>query len=542
VGAVLSPGETLFGLLESSASSHGDRVALEMSFGGDPVTYAELLAMAGAAASGLQAAGFRRGDALAVWLPSGVEWVVLHFAAARLGLLMVPLNTRYRAAEVGHLLGTAQAKGLVFMPSFHGIDFSAMVAEVLGSGAAASVRTLVTVGQDPRPDLDGADLRVLPYADLLAGGAASPAEPGEAGDLVVVFGTSGTTSFPKLASHDQRTVARHVRNAAAALHVGQHDRMLCFLPFCGTFGFVALMVVLATGARAVVQPVYGHDEAVEAIERHGVTMLFAMEPVYRGLFAAAGAGPEAFRTWDRGVIAGMTARDLVDRAERQYGLALTNVYGSSELFAIAAVWDPAEPAETRALPGGRLVEHDMHVRAVDPAEGAVLPEGEPGELQFSGYNVTRGYLANEAANAQAFTADGWFRSGDRGRVLEGGRAFEYQARISDTLRLRGYLVAPAEIEDFLRTHGSVVEAQVVGVADPARGEDRAVAFVRARPGARLDPEEIRAYCRSQLAGWKVPDVVQQVEAYPTTPSANGDKVQKNRLRDMAADLLGLTDT
>lgn len=540
----MSSPQTLLDMLQGSARSTPQAVALEMCDSGALVTYAELLAQAEKGAAGLHAAGFRRGDSIAMWLPSSIEWVVLEFAAASLGILVVPLNTRYKAAEVAHLLGVGRADGLVFMPSFHGIDFAGMVQEVLAATSPGDdkLRLLITVGNELPIGFHRGRREILPYELLLTRTeSGSTREAGGPDDLVNVFGTSGTTSFPKLASHDQKTIVRHVDNAARALHLGPEDRMLCFLPFCGTFGFVALMGTLSAGGRAIVQPVYGHDAAVDAIRSREVTILLATEAIVRGLFAASGAGPEAFRTWDRGVVAGANVRDLVDRAGREFDLSLTNVYGSSELFAVMAVWDPSESPQVRATPGGRLVEDDMHVRVVDSQTGAAAADGESGELQFSGYNVTTGYLSNEKANASAFTADGWYRSNDRGRVLEDGRAFEYQSRLADTLRLRGYLVSPAEIEEFLVSHESLAEAQVVGVRDDATGEDRAVAFVKLAPGASIEPAEVRQYCRSNLASWKAPDIVLLVDSYPITPSANGEKVQKNRLREMAAEALATQD-
>lgn len=532
--------ETMLDLLRGSAASHGSAEALRMCDGDEYVTYEELLARVEIAAAGLHAAGFRRGDSIALWLPSSIEWVVLEFAAAGLGILVVPLNTRYKPAEVAHLLGVGRADALIFSPGFHGIDFAGMVSEVLATttdDVRARLRLLMTVGGELPADFDTGGRTVLRFETLMATETTDVPWAGQPDDLMNVFGTSGTTSFPKLASQDQKTIVRHARTAARALHLGPADRMLCFLPFCGTFGFVALTATLAAGGRAVVQPVYGHDAAVEAVRAHDITHLLSTEAIIRGMFGAPGAGPDAFATWNRGVVAGVNVRDLLDRAQREWDLTLTNVYGSSELFAVMAVWDPADPAHVRAVPGGRLVDDDIHVRVVDPGTGEPVPEGEAGELQFSGYNVTRGYLSNEQANAAAFTADGWYRSNDRGRALEGGRAFEYQARLADTLRLRGYLVSPGEIEEFLVSTESVAEAQVVGVRDDSTGDDRAVAFVKAVPGSSPDPEQLRAACRQSLANWKVPDVIVLVESYPTTPSANGEKVQKNRLREMAVEAL-----
>ena len=540
----MSTPETMLDLLRSGGAVNGSSPALVMSDSGEELTYAELMARVDTAAAALQAAGFRRGDSIAMWLPNCFEWVVLEFAAAGLGILVVPLNPRYKPGEVAHLLKVGRADGLVFMPSFHGIDFASMVEQVFENAdpeVLSRLRLVVTVNGVVPAGFGSRGIRVAGYEDLMASGASATATfHGQPDDLVNVFGTSGTTSFPKLASHDQKTTVRHVRNASRALRLGPDERMLCFLPFCGTLGFVVLMSTLVAGGCAVVQAVYTHDGAVRAVRSRDITFLVSSEPILRGMFAAEEAGPDAFRTWKRGVVSSFAIRDLVDRAESEWGIALVNAYGSSEIWALAGTWDTAEPPEIRSIPGGRLVSDDMYVRAADPQTGEPVPDGELGELQFSGFNLTRGYLSNDEANAKAFTADGWYRSGDRGRVLEGGRAFEFQSRLADTLRLRGYLVNPVEIEEFLMTHPAVEEAQVVGVPVEGSGEDRAVAFVRVVDGATLDGEEARQYCRANLAGWKVPDVVEIVDSYPLIYSANATKVQKTKLREMAAELLSVS--
>lgn len=531
---------TMIGMLRASAERTPSATALELADGSASISYADLLARAENVSAGLADAGLTRGDSLALWLPNGIEWVVLEFAAASLGVLVVPLNTRYKVHEVAHLLGVGRVRALVLMPEFHGIDFGGMAREAVDVAAkdGHQVEMIATLGAELGADFGHDQLRRLRVEDLeRARRAPGFEERGEPEDLVNVFGTSGTTSFPKLASHVQGVIVRHAHNAARAALITRSERSLGHLPFCGTFGFVPLTATLAVGGCVVVLPVYTHEAAVEAIEKRGVTYLATTEAIVRGILGVEGLTSGALRTWERGIVGGTSVTELVVAAGR-HGVALTNVYGSSEVFGLMAMWQPDEDVSVRATAGGRLVGADMHVRAVDPETGETVTEGEIGELQFGGFNVTRGYLANDAANEKAFTTDGWYRSGDRGRVLQDGRAFEYHSRLADTLRLRGYLVSPAEIEEFLVSHPAVDDAYVVGLPDPTTGEDRAFAFVRPLPGRELDPAEAAAYCRENLAAWKVPEAFFVREELPTTPSANGDKVQKNRLREIAAEAVG----
>jgi fatty-acyl-CoA synthase len=230
--------------------------------------------------------------------------------------------------------------------------------------------------------------------------------------------------------------------------------------------------------------------------------------------------------------AGATLQEVVDRAKADFGFRVSNVYGSSEVLALAAFWDFERASTLCGTAGGRLVSDAMRVRCVD-AEGHRVGRGQPGELQFAGPLLTCGYLANDAATRSAFSEDGWFKSKDLGSVSDAdGREFHYVSRLDDAIRLKGFLVSPGEIESMLQTHPAVAAAQVVGV--PQRGgEELAAAFVTLHAGASVDPEHLRDHCRARMASYKVPALLEIVERFPTTLSANGDKVMKNRLRDMA---------
>lgn len=532
---------TMYEVLRRRAEQAGQSPALELAgLRDETVTYSELRERVDEVAAGLSRLGLQRGSSIAIWLPNSIEWVVLQLAAAKLGLLVIPLNTRYRTLELVHLLHVSDAAALVYTPSFNRIDFQAMVADVLAklrvAGQGDRLRLLITVNWDDRAAgvPDGGEATVVPYGDLLRAGAAqdSPTE-GQPDDLTVVFGTSGTTSFPKLASHNQRTITQHGENAARALEISNRDAMLCGLPFCGTYGFVALMATLSAGAKAVVMPLFKPDLAVQAIASHRATCLAATSAMVGSLLETAGDQPTALQPLRRVAVAGTSVHALVEGDGERLGISMTNVYGSSEALALMALWPSSEPASVRSIPGGRLVGPDMCVRVADSVTGAVLPDGEYGELQFAGYNVTQGYLQNPDANRQVFTEDGWLRSKDRGRVLEYGRSFEYETRMSDTLRLKGFLTNPSEIEEFLLTHPNVAAVQVVGTIDQDTGEDVAVAFVQSLSGSLLNEQELLDYCRASIANFKVPTRIVQLAEYPTTPSANGEKVQKNRLREMA---------
>ena len=200
-----------------------------------------------------------------------------------------------------------------------------------------------------------------------------------------------------------------------------------------------------------------------------------------------------------------------------------------------STWPPEAPTARRARGGGYLVSPEMQVRCVAPDTGAPQPPGEPGELQLHGCNVLACYLGNPAATAASMTADGWFRSGDLG-YLEPDGAFVFLASLKDSLRLGGYLVDPQEVEEQLQEHPAVEIAQLVGVWREHQG-DVPVAFVRLRPGAQADEQELLGFLRHQMASYKVPRRILFVDEFPSTDGANGRKIQKSRLREIAQEQL-----
>ena len=488
-------------------------------FGEQSFTRGELAAAAADAAHSLLSAGFRQGDVLAVWLPDSPAWLQLLFAAAAIGVIVVPVSTRYRIEEADYAIRQSRAKGLVIPTRFLDYDYS---------GAADSLKS------------DNPALEYVLKVDIDAGFVRSSGR--ESADVLgalldrpfITFSTSGTTGHPKLALHSQAGIARHAHNVARALDVQAGDVMLCALPLYGVLGFVQAMAAIAAGAACVLMPVFKGEEAARAIERHGVTHCFGSDGLFDRIFAATGY---SLATWRRGgftEFAGLGPA-ICRKAEQDLNLLLTGLYGMSECLAIAVTRYPNEDPQVRSLGGGSPVSPEIRLRVVDIDSGLEVEDGQQGELQISGYNVMTGYLHNEAATASAFTADGWFRTGDL--VQRTASGFIYLARLNDGLRLSGYLVDPSEIEHFLTRHERVVGAQVVAVKRPGIG-DVAVAFVRANDGD-ISEAELLAYCKAGMANYKVPRRIVFVDEFPERAGPNGVKILKTRLREMAAAELSL---
>lgn len=535
---------TVYDLLVRSADRWPNSAAVidESELGAGKVhTYSELLTNANEIAGGLAELGIRRGDAIALFLPNCQQWPTIFFAAAKLGVLVVPLNTRYRANEIYHLLRTSKARALITAPLFEGIDFGSRLDEVWTlyrqSPDDLTLEWFITIGGDaaiPLPEL----VTTVPFEKLAANQKAAlpPARPT---DPLIVFGTSGTTSAPKLAVHTQATVALHAPAVAVRERLSESTVQLNVLSLNGTFGFVPFIAGVVSGSTQVLLPAFDQKRIVDAVAAHRITYLVSAEGPLRDLLAESSFRSLEPQTLTSVVTAGTAISDIVSSAD-ELGIMATNVYGSSELFAFAGKWSGEEDTATRITAGGTLVDESMKVRIVSPDDPAnVLETGEWGELQFAGSTLFVEYLNNPAATAQARTSDGWFRTGDLGCVNADGRSFEYRSRMGDSMRLKGYLVNPADIETTLNLHPATATAQVVSVRDHRSGDDLAVAFVRLHVGESATEDELLAHCKKNLASFKVPTRIRVVDNFPTTASANGDKIRKDKLRAQAAWVLDI---
>ncbi|MFD2396269.1 AMP-binding protein [Prauserella oleivorans] len=376
-------------------------------------------------------------------------------------------------------------------------------------------------------DVGGGTWRPGPARDL-------PAPEATDGDeLAVAFTTSGSTGKPKLAAHRESAVVAHARADAAALGIGDGDVVVCALPLSGVFGFSTALAGVAGGAACLLEPVFDGTAVVADMARWRATHLVGGDDLVSKLAAAWQASPRPLPAWRWLGMADFIGKthELARWAEQEFGTHATGVYGSSEVFALTACWPGDEPAPRRWRGGGRLVSGRIQARVADPVTEESLPAGHQGELQLRGYNVVDAYLGDPDAGVRSFTTDGWFRTGDLVE-LDADGAVTYVCRMGDVLRLHGFLVDPAEIEQRLAEHHAVSVAKVVGV----RGDDgfeRAVAYVvPVSPGA-VDAAELREWCGATLATFKVPSAIELLDEMPTTSGTNGTKIRAATLREWA---------
>jgi fatty-acyl-CoA synthase len=506
-------------VLDAMVASQGERPAV--LFQDQGLTYRELQRDANRLAGGLAACGLTKGDRIAVWLPSGLDWVRLQFASARLGLVLVPLSTRFKAGEAEYTLRQSDAEALVLPDDWHGIDFLDRLGPVAPDRFPA-LRHLIVRGARRPPG-------ALAFEELATHTAAGPWPPVRPEDPALMLYTSGTTGFPKGAVLTHRNIVYNAFHMARRQHVTPADRLLVAPPLFHVFGCVnGVIGYLTHGASVVVQEIFEPGETLALVERHRCTALYSTTTMFQMLLEQPGLASCDRRSLRTGMIGSMPVPETVMRAvvERLGASEIVNSYGQTE--APVSLLNEAGVGLAVLLKGVGPPLPGVELRLVNPASGEPVSSGEDGEICVRGPHVMQGYHRAPEKTAEAIDAEGWLHSGDLAREVGDG-LYRITGRLKDMYINGGLKVYPAEVENVLYRHPAVLQVAIVGVPEPRLGEV-GHAFVRQRPGVPVDAAALIAFVRDRLAGYKVPRAVTFVDSFPLTP--NG-KIQKFRLREMA---------
>lgn len=495
-------------------------------------------------ARALMAAGVAKGDHVALWLNNSDHWIFIMAAVARIGAVLVPINTRFRAHDLDYVLRQSDSAFLITHDVSGPIDYLAIVREVVAlpeTGDAVAdpsfpkLRKVFVLGDAAYPGT--ADWRdALAGADAVTPDALEArADAVSAEDVALIMYTSGTTGFPKGAMHDHRAV-RNVDERGFRMAICANDTILNYLPLFHLFGFSeGAMMSLATGARQIVTETFDPDASLDLVERERVTVVHGFEAHVKALNEAQTARPRDLSSLRTGIFgAGPHSATPVLRAGGRILAPVRPVSG----FGMTEVWvgvalnalddDEERRFETSGYPCPGYV-----VRIVDPATGAPLGPGAEGELQVRGRYLMLGYYKKPDETAASYTPDGWFRTGDTAIWREDGY-MRFLGRYKDMLKVGGENVDPMEVEGLLLEHPDVHQVAVVGRRDP-RLSEVAVAYVQAVDGAAISAEDVIAYCRGKVASFKIPRDVVFVEDFPMTASG---KIRKVELRADAAERFG----
>ncbi len=488
----------------------------------DSVSYSALARRAGQVAAALRGRGIRRGDRVGLLVNNRIEWLEVFFGAAALGAVVVPFSTWSKRAELDFVIGDSGVRCLFTIGRFGEQDFSADIAALRTDAKHRQLQFVVRIGDAPSAG-------ELPYADFVCGDPLLPLAPGEgasATDPVLILYTSGSSSRPKAVPLDHFGVIENGFNIGERQGLTPADRVLVAPPLFWAYGGInALPATITHGATLVLQSRFEAGEALDLIERHRCTSIYTLPAMTNALLAHPTFSRERTRSLRTGLTIG-SPQDVINAVEGLGASELCNVYGQTETYGNCCVTWHHWPLERRATGQGEPLP-GVHVRIVDDA-GTAVPAGAVGHVEVSGYQ-TRGYGgASAAQNAEAFTADGYFRTGDLGSLAPDG-TFRFAGRSSEMIKRMGINVSPAEIEEILQQHPEVGIAGVVGLPDPEKGEI-VVAFVVPKPGTEPTPEALIAHCRAVASRYKVPDRIDLSDSLPLTVTG---KVMRRELKAIA---------
>jgi acyl-CoA synthetase (AMP-forming)/AMP-acid ligase II len=515
---------TLGAQLDGAATRFGEEEFLVE--GERRVSFAAAAQLVHAAARGFIAAGIERGDRVAIWAPNSIDWVIACLGFQYIGATLVPLNTRYKAAEAADVIRRSGARLLLTVSDFLEVDYVSMLRES-GEELPDLEQIVVLAG----PERDG----TISWADFVARGEmvdegelrtrAAAVEPDDVSDLVY---TSGTTGQPKGVMLTHRQTLRTVSVWSDTLGFRRGDRYLVLNPFFHVFGYkYGWVTALMVGCVAYPLAVFDPGALLELIESESINVVPGQPTIFQGLMDHPSRPGRDLGSVRLGIVGSTSIPAKVVRDMRDV-LGFTEVvtgYGLTETNGIATLFSNEDDLELVAQAVGRPIE-GVEIEIFD-SEGTPLPRGEEGEVVIRGYNVMKGYFEDPEQTAAAI-ADGWLHSGDLGYLGEDG-LLRITGRLKDMVIVGGFNVYPAEIEGLLLGHPGVREAAVVGIPDERLGEVP-VAFVVPREGAELEPDELRGWARERLANFKVPRSFRIVPALPY--SAIG-KLDKGKLREEA---------
>jgi fatty-acyl-CoA synthase len=533
--------------LRTAVAGGAGRVALVVPHQAVRYTYGELDAEVERLARGLVAAGLEPGDRIGIWAPNCVEWVLTMFAAARAGLILVNINPAYRSHELEYSLRLVGCRALVFAERFKGSDYVAMLQALLPELTASApgalhaprfpeLRLLVQIGAAPAPGC-------LSFAALTAlGGAAEGARLAalapalDPDDAYNIQFTSGTTGMPKGATLSHFNIVNNAYFCGTRLRLTDRDRVCIPVPLYHCFGMV-MGVLLATvyGATSVFPADSFEPGAVLAtVEAERCTVLHGVPTMFIGELEHPEFGRFDLSSLRTGIMAGSPCPIAVMRRviETMHMSEVTICYGMTETSPVSFQSCHDDALERRVGTVGRVHPH-VQVKVVD-RDGRVTPRGVAGELLTRGYSVMRGYWNEPERTREAIDPAGWMHTGDLAVIDEAGYC-NIVGRVKDLIIRGGENISPREVEEFLYRHPAVLDVAVVGVPDHKYGE-AVCACIRLRSGMTATEEEVREFCRAQIAHFKVPRYVRFVDSFPLTVTG---KVQKYLIRQRVAAELGL---
>jgi fatty-acyl-CoA synthase len=525
-------GETIGANLTRTAAAFGDRDAVVDVPAGRRWTYAQLDADTDTLARGLIAAGIKAGDRVGIWAPNRAEWVLLQYATAKAGIILVNINPAYRSHELNYALRQSGVRLLVSAESFKTSNYRAMIEEV--SVGLPALERVIYLGS-----ADWDELFVVGRMPIAGGGdqLAERRAMLSFDDPINIQYTSGTTGFPKGATLSHHNILNNGYFIGEGCEYTEQDRVCIPVPFYHCFGMVLGNLACTTHGAAIIIPAAGFDPAatLAAVAAERCTSLYGVPTMFIAELALPDFASYDLSSLRTGIMAGSPCPvEVMKRVVSEMHMSeVTICYGMTETSPVSAQTRADDDMERRVATVGRVHPY-VEVKIVDPETGLTVPRGATGEMCTRGYSVMLGYWDDPEQTSAAIDQARWMHTGDLAVMDEAGY-LNIVGRIKDMIIRGGENVYPREIEEFLYSHPAVEDVQVIGVPDAKYGEE-ICAWVKLSPGQQLTEQELREFCTGQIAHFKIPRYLRITTEFPMTVTG---KVQKFKMRDTSITELGL---
>ena len=522
--------QTIGANFSSTVARFGEREALVERSSGRRWTYTELDEEVDAVALGLLALGVTTGDRVGIWAPNCAEWVLVQYATAKLGALLVNINPAYRTYELAFVAKQSGLRTLVAVSEFKGSNYADMIDAIRHDCLA--LKDVVLIGSESWNDLMRAG-RHGDRSQLDAIGARL-----EADDPINIQYTSGTTGFPKGATLSHRNILNNGFFVGELIRYSENDRICIPVPFYHCFGMVMGNLAATSHGAAMVIPAPSFDPrlTLAAVAEERCTSLYGVPTMFIAMLNDPSVDQSDLSSLRTGIMAGSPcpAETMKQVIERMGAEEICICYGMTETSPVSMQTRLDDSFEVRVTTVGSVHEH-LEIKMIDPETGEVRPRGEIGEFCTRGYSVMLGYWDQPTKTAEAIDDEGWMHTGDLAMMDAAGNV-SITGRITDLVVRGGENIYPREIEEFLLTHPDVLDVQVIGVPDQKYGEEL-MAWVRMRPDTTsLDAAKVKTFSTGRLAHYKIPRYVHIVDEFPMTVTG---KIRKVEMRETALWLLGL---
>jgi fatty-acyl-CoA synthase len=529
-------GETIGAFFDRAVETWRDREALVVRQQNVRWSWGELGRRVDDLAAGLLSLGLERGDRVGIWAPNRSEWTLAQFATAKAGLILVNVNPAYRRSELEYAMNKVECKALILAPALKTSNYLEITDDLVKAKKLPHLKHIVRLGPEKTPGM-------LNFDDVAtAGGNAERMKLADLGpklqfdDAINIQFTSGTTGHPKGATLSHHNILNNGYFVAEGLKLTPADRLCIPVPLYHCFGMVMGNLGCLTHGATMVYPAEAFDPlaTLQAVAEERCTALFGVPTMFIAQLDHPEFARFDLRSLRTGIMAGSPCPiEVMKKVQSQMNMGeVTIAYGMTETSPVSTQCATDDPVERRVSTVGQVLPH-IEIKIVDP-EGKAVPRGETGEFCTRGYSVMKGYWNDAEKTGDAIDEAGWMRTGDLATMDEEGYV-NIVGRLKDMVIRGGENVYPREIEEFLYSHPKIQDVQVIGVPDPRYGEE-ICAWIKLKAGQTATPEEIREFCKGQIAHYKIPRYIEFVPEFPMTITG---KIQKFVMREQTIAKLGL---